>query len=154
MVNYKRNKTCSLFGHRKIFLPEKLSIELEKTLRILICQGYTNFYIGNHGDFDRIALGILKKLKNFYDIVIHLVITNPYYKNIDTNNKINIIMYDIENKHPKSTILYSNFKTVDKSDLVIFYLDLTYDNTSGSKRVFNYAMKKHKDFINIFELVN
>ena len=154
MVNYTNGKTCSLFGHRKISDIEKVVCFLKEVLIKLINKGYSNFYVGNHGDFDRISLGVLKRLKNVYrNININIVITNFYNLEKDKDDLANYILFDIEEIHPKRRILFSNNKMVDKSDIIIFYVNPIYDNTSGAKRVFNLALKKQKEHINIYDFI-
>lgn len=46
-------KSCFLIGHRDT--PEHVYPALEQAVEQLITQGVTEFYVGNHGSFDRMA---------------------------------------------------------------------------------------------------
>ena len=46
-------KVCFFIGHRDT--PEHVYPALEQAVEQLITQGVTEFYVGNHGSFDRMA---------------------------------------------------------------------------------------------------
>lgn len=46
-------KVCFFIGHRDT--PDRVYPALEQAVEQLITQGVTEFYVGNHGSFDRMA---------------------------------------------------------------------------------------------------
>ena len=54
------DKICSLFGHRDVFVD--LSDELKSAVEKAITEfGITTFYVGENGDFDRMAAGAVRE---------------------------------------------------------------------------------------------
>lgn len=54
------DKICSFFGHRDIYL--NLSSELKNSIEKAITEfGITTFYVGENGDFDRMAAGAVRE---------------------------------------------------------------------------------------------
>ena len=52
-----RDKTCFFIGHREA--PESIYPELAQTVEQLIGQGVADFYVGNYGNFDRLAARVV-----------------------------------------------------------------------------------------------
>ena len=52
---------CTFFGHRDC--PDSVKPQLLEAIKKQIAQGTTQFYVGNHGSFDRMALSCLRSLK-------------------------------------------------------------------------------------------
>ena len=51
---------CTFIGHRMV--PSEIQASLEAAVIGVIKKGVKSFYIGNHGDFDKMATKVLKKL--------------------------------------------------------------------------------------------
>lgn len=148
----KKTKTCCFFGHRNI-IRENFIIKTIKPLIIeKINDNYLNFIVGTHGQFDLLVYEILKELKRtFKKITISRVFTNLSILNKEKNfYKENILLYDIENIHYKKRIIYSNECMINDSDLIICYVNNQQKN-SGAKKSLNYAIKKNKLIINLFD---
>ena len=65
--------TVTFFGHGDA--PESLGEALYQTLLELVCkEGASNFLVGTHGNFDRLALLSLKRLKKQYSHIRHTVV--------------------------------------------------------------------------------
>lgn len=63
---------CTFFGHSDA--PQEIKDTMKKTLASLIeKRGVNRFYVGNHGDFDRMALSILKELSETYSFEYYVV---------------------------------------------------------------------------------
>ena len=152
-------KTIAFFGHREIYKQEIIKIKLMEILEEKVLQGYTNFLIGKHGDFDKIALKCCLELKsNNNNINIIIVLTTlsllkkdkfgfcdlDYY----VNKGCQTMIYDIEEEYFKNRIIFSNKKMVDDSDLIICYVDLN-KKSSGAKKAVEYAEKRGKEIINL-----
>lgn len=64
---------CTFFGHRDC--PDSMEIDLENCLRNLIENaGAATFYVGNQGNFDRLAYKVLKRMKQEYPYIIYMVV--------------------------------------------------------------------------------
>ena len=142
------NKICSLFGHRCIFDSENLKILLYKQIETQIHNGFNIFYIGSHGEFDKMSLNILSTLKKLYsNIEIYIVITS--FSQIKKYCSFKTIFFPIETIYFKNKIIKSNQYMVDKSNLIICYVDMN-KIYSGSKLAIKYAIKKNKKIINLY----
>lgn len=64
---------CTFFGHRDC--PFQIESKLKHEIINLI-ESYSvdTFYVGNNGNFDKIAYSILLSLKDSYDIKIYIVL--------------------------------------------------------------------------------
>lgn len=67
--------TCTFFGHRDT--PENIKPKLEITIREQIIAGATEFYVGNHGNFDFMALLFLRNLKKEFPNIRYSIVL-PY----------------------------------------------------------------------------
>ena len=63
---------CSFFGHRDC--PNSIKPKLFEAIKNQIEQGVTEFYIGNHGSFDKMALSCLRELNRNYTEIRYTVI--------------------------------------------------------------------------------
>ena len=67
-------KNCAFFGHK--VCGRELLPEPESVIEGLICKdGVLNFYVGNVGEFDRLAATALKRIKKHYPISIYVVLS-------------------------------------------------------------------------------
>ena len=147
--------------YRKFYTYHKEEVRdsLCNYLRQRLQGAYARILIGNHGDFDRLALGVCKRLQaEGFNIDICLVFTSQkqlikememdkhtnFYKNIET------VMYEIEHLHYKMRIIVSNQKMVDDSDeVVLYYTGKQLFNNNGTHRIMRYAQSKNKIVVNI-----
>lgn len=150
-------KACFI-GHRKIAgknVKQRLIQTIEKYINI----GVNDFIVGTHGEFDNLALSVLRELRNTYkDIKICVVFTTlnvlkkedyssimDYYKDVETT------IYDFEEQHYKRQITYSNERMIDDCDILICYVD-TDEYRSGAKIALKYAQKQNKEIVNLFRV--
>lgn len=64
---------CAFFGHRDA--PLEIRDKLKETVISLIEErDVTEFYVGNNGDFDRMALSVLKELSGMYPQIDYYVV--------------------------------------------------------------------------------
>lgn len=148
------------FGHRKIFNKTKVRQRLLDCVEQHILNGAKKFKVGNHGEFDKLALSVCCELRNKYkDIKITVVFTSlsfltkqddyavaDYYKDL----KVETMVYPIEDEYFKNQIVINNRLMVDDSKIVICYVDFN-QHTSGAKRAVNYAKKQGKQIINLYK---
>lgn len=145
-----------MFGHGNLSIyniKDRLKCELEKHLNEPV-----NFLIGVHGDFDELALFVCRQLrKEFDNVEITVVFTslnvlsknNHLHSRADCYKDVNTIIYDIEEIHFKNRIVFTNKKMIEKSDLVICFVDME-SVKSGAKTAVKYAFKINKPVVNLF----
>ena len=64
---------CTFFGHS--YCPEAIKPRLRETLVELIeTKGVDVFYVGNHGDFDRMTRSLLRELSEQYPHIRYAVV--------------------------------------------------------------------------------
>lgn len=69
-------KSCFFIGHRDT--PEHVYPALEQAVEQLITQGVTDFYVGNHGSFDRMAARAVIAAKQRH-LEVRLTMLLPYH---------------------------------------------------------------------------
>ena len=119
-------------------------------------ENVVEFWVGNYGDFDKLAAKVIRDLKEKYcHIKLNLVI--PYitaeinlYKEFFYKNYDNILIADIPPKSPKKTqILKCNQYMIDNSFCLIAFVKNTF---GGASKTLEYAKKqKNIKIINIAE---
>ena len=153
-------KRCMFTGHRRITkkdaveLPQKIDVLLES----LIEEGYTDFCAGGAIGFDTIAaLKVIDKKKKYGFIKLRLYLPCPEQANMWNGNLKKAYYYVLENA---DTVSYAadvytngcmqkrNRAMVDDSELCVAYC---YASTGGTFYTLNYAEKKGKKVINMYE---
>lgn len=152
-------KTVAFFGHSMITNINEVKRKLNLTIKDITAQGFLNFLVGCHGDFDKTVLSCLINFKELTNnnVKITVVLTNlsllskNYYSVLDyyNDNGIETLYYDIENVYFKNRITFSNKKMVDSSDLIICYVKPKL-RKSGAKTAINYAIRQNKRIINLY----
>lgn len=141
-------KICTFFGHRNA--PDSLSFSLEQeVLRLINDEDVDTFYIGQHGNFDRMATAVVLKLKKthpqlqLYKILAYL----PVERDIQDNTHIDTILPEgIELGLPKFAISRRNQWMVEKADWLISYVCFF---SGGAFEALKLAERKHKNIINL-----
>ena len=171
-MNLKEH-TCCFFGHRKIIVTEELTNNLEIAIENLIKnENVDTFLFGSKSEFDRLCLAVTTKLKKKYSHIkrIYVRAEFPY---VDENYKAYILKryedtYYPEKIHGSGRAAYveRNYEMVNNSCFCVVYYDENYmppkrknsrkdlaDNQpgSGTKRAYEYALKKGVKIINMFE---
>lgn len=136
--------TCTFFGHADATEEVKGKL-LEVIVDLIIKEGVDTFYVGNHGNFDKMAYSVLLELSEVYEIKLHVVLSAvpvgklPAYKST-------IVPEGIENVPPKLGIDYRNRWMVKKADYVITYVKRCF---GGAHKFQEYAKKQNKVIISI-----
>lgn len=148
--------TVSFFGHRYIDNFYTVEQKIEEIIRKLIREHeYVDFLVGRDGDFDQIVSSTVKRIKrDVCDCNSSLIWVMPYPKAEYSNNKENFeeyydeieVCYESCKAHPKSAIQIRNKYMVDRSDLVIFYVETT---SGGAYQTMKYAEKIEKNMLNL-----
>lgn len=153
-----RPYTVSFFGHRIIEDFSWAEIKAEALIRNLILQKeYVEFLVGRNGDFDQIVSSTVKRLqRRIRDDNSALVWVLPYTTAELRNHEESYRTYydeieicdAAENSHPKRAYQIRNRQMVDRSDLVVFYVE---HNFGGAYQTMRYAQEKGKRIINLAE---
>ena len=149
--------TVSFFGHRYIEGDIwEIDEKLREIIRILINRNcYVDFLVGADGDFDRIVSSAIKHEQKVYDdINSYHTLVLPYVRNeiLDRNKNINSFYNSVEicekscDAHPKEAFKIRNRDMIDRSDLVIFYVNHTY---GGAYQAMKYAAQHGRRIYNI-----
>ncbi|HIT77921.1 MAG TPA: hypothetical protein IAD47_03920 [Candidatus Limihabitans stercoravium] len=151
----------AFIGHRLV-LQNDIYTKLYKITEQYIRNGCEYFTLGTHGEFDEIALRVLRNLKDKYNLTIEVVLTSLHKlkplvsvdevwgtENYFKYGDVNTIIYDIEEKHYKQRIISSNRQMLDTCDSVICYVD-TDRKKSGANKALGYAKKKGLKITNIY----
>ena len=146
-------KICAFCGHRDVldFNAEKrVKIEIEK----LIEKGFTVFYSGGMGEFDKICENVVRGVKRQNEN-IKLCLVLPYIKSGVNNNPQyynalydEIIVPDLGNPHHKRAITERNRWIAEHSDMILAYVFRDY---GGAWTMLKYAEKSGAECINIYE---
>ena len=150
--------TVSFFGHRIIEDFNRAEAKAEALIHDLILQKeYVEFLVGRGGDFDQIVSSAVKRLqRRIRADNSSLVWVLPYpTAELRNNEESYRTYYDeieicdaAENSHPKRAYQIRNRQMVDRSDLVVFYVE---HNSGGAYQTMRYAQDEGKRIINLAE---
>lgn len=141
---------CTFFRHRDC--PSSIKGKLHKEIDRLICNhGIDTFYVGTHGNFDRMAYAALVELRKRYQhIKVYRVLAYmPRLSDIAQDRSVlddTILPEGIEKVHPRYAIPHRNNWMIDHSDYVIAYVTHTF---GGAYQAVERAKKKGKILIQI-----
>lgn len=138
-------------GHRQLELSKEESESIKNFLveKIKACPNAT-FYLGGYGDFDNTVFELLKEIQKDFP-KIELIFVSPYldpsYAKLSYAKEIydDIIYPPIEKVPKKFAILKRNEWMVDQSDFVVSYVKYPW---GGAGKTLDYAVKKHKPYVN------
>lgn len=136
--------TCTFFGHRDA--PSELRGRIKTTLVDLIqSQNADLFYVGNHGNFDRMAASVLRELSADFPKIRYFTVL-AYLPEHDSDPAPTVYPEGIELVPKRFAISFRNRFMVEQSDLVIAYVTCP---CGGAAKFTNLALKKGKTVINL-----
>lgn len=143
--------TVTFFGHSNA--PASLKSELKKVLiELITIHGANRFYVGNNGSFDRMALLVLKELKETYPDIEYRVVL-AYLPKVTLEEYTATEDYanteypeGIELTPKKFAICFRNKWMLDRADAVITYVVRSY---GGAAKYAEMAKRKGKEVRNI-----
>lgn len=151
--------TVSFFGHRDFYAHHKCEGKLETIVKDLIStKEYVDFLVGRNGEFDIFAASVVSRAKkNLWDANSSLVLVLPYPTAEYRNSKVYFDEYydeiEISEKatigHYKSAMQTRNKEMVDRSDMIICYIERF---SGGAYQTIEYAKKQNKKIINLAEV--
>ena len=150
--------TVSFFGHRIIEDFNRAEKKAKVIIRELILQKeYVEFLVGRNGDFDQIVSSAVKRLqRRIRADNSSLVWVLPYptaeLRNYEESFQAYYDEIEIcdaaQNSHPKRAYQIRNRQMVDRSDLVVFYVE---HNSGGAYQTMRYAQERGKQIVNLAE---
>lgn len=142
-------KTCTFCGHHDA--PDSIRTMLLSAIEKMIVENKVDaFYVGNHGNFDRMALSSLREMRKEYPQISYYVALAylPQKKeevSLYADNEI-VLPDGIENHPRRFAISYRNKWMVEKSEYLIAYVKNSF---GGSSKTMDYASKRHLNIIEI-----
>ena len=143
----------ALCGHRDVLDPT-VEERAEKEIISLVEQGFTIFYSGGMGEFNKICECIVRKIKRKNDQV-KLCLILPYIKSSVNHTPAyynalydEIIVPDLGNPHYKRAVTERNRWIVKNSDVVLAYV---FRNCGGAWTMLNFAEKSGVECINVYK---
>ena len=137
---------CTFLGHHDC--PLEIESLIDTLLRWLINeQGVRTFYVGNHGNFDRLVARCLRRFAQD-DPSIQFSIVLAYLPTPAQAIENSLFPEGIENIHPRYAISWRNRWTLQHSDWVIAYVTHRF---GGAARYTDLGERQGKTVINIAE---
>ena len=154
-------KSCSILGHRKIEITPKLKNLIKQTLTKLIIENSVSvFLFGSKSAFNDLCYEIISELKTTFPNIQRIYVRAEYPQISSHYTAYLKTFYEKTYFHDKKLVTNSfsyikrNEMLVDKSDICIFYYNPNYvlekNTKSGTKIAYEYAIKKHKQIINLY----
>jgi len=168
----KVGKACCFFGHRKIDETPELIERLRREIEILITEKEVSiFYFGSKSEFDDLCHKVVTELKEKYPHIKRVYVRSAFQHIPDWYEKSLLEHYEetyfpehIENAG-RASYVERNQEMINKSDFCIVYYDKSYapprrrnskrdlcdyQPKSGTRLAYDYAVKKGKDIINVW----
>ncbi len=151
--------TVSFFGHRYIDKFRMAEGKLDELIcKLLQEKEYVEFLVGRDGDFDQLVSSAIRRAKRNFgnQNCAHVwVLPYPTAEFRDNENAFYEYYDEIEiasnatgNVHPKGAFQARNRIMVDRSTLVVVYID---HESGGAWQTYKYAQKTGKTVINLAE---
>lgn len=148
--------TVSFFGHRRIYSQLHLDQMLDELRsRLLREHNYIELLVGRDGDFDQLVSSAIKRCqRQFGHHNSSHIWVMPYPTSFFRDNEHACYDYydEIEIceessvKHFKASFQVRNRNMVDRSDLVVFYVENT---EGGAYQTMRYAIAQGKEYLNL-----
>lgn len=169
------DKKCCFFGHRSIKETDNLKSSLQSIVEELIVKkGVKTFYFGSKSSFNDLCLDIVSGLKEKYQDIRRIYV-RAEFPHIDDDYKNYLLKFYDDTYYPehmlnsgRAAYVERNQEMINHSDICVVYYDenymprrrrnsrrdLTdYQPNSGTKIAYDYAVKKKREIINVFESI-
>ena len=135
-------KSCTFIGHRDA--SEEIKPLIKQTIINLIeKERVTDFYVGNHGNFDRWVYSTLKEISEEYgNIYYTVVLAYLPNKKEDVIYKNTTYPEGIETTPKKFAISFRNKWMINNSDIIVAYVRHSY---GGAAQFLKYAKNQKKN---------
>ncbi len=139
----------TFFGHSDFIPTSSIEKKIGSILNNISNEDQVDFYLGGYGKFDSFAYTCAKKYKETHKNT-RLIFITPYitkeYINQRADGYDEIIYPALENKHPKSAIIYRNKWMIENADIVLVYVKYS---VGGAYSAYKYAKSIGKEPINL-----
>jgi len=165
--------SCCFIGHRKIENKEKAKNLLKQETLKLLDKGVTKFFFGSKSEFNDLSWEVVTELQNEYPSIRRIYVRSAF-QYISKSYEDYLLEFYEETYYPpkienagKSSYVERNYEMIDNSTYCIFFYNEKYvpelkrepkRNTlppskrkSGTKIAYEYALKKKKEIINIYD---
>lgn len=135
---------CTFFGHSNA--PSEVRSRLKEEITKLIeKRGVNRFYVGNHGNFDRMALAVLKELSEVYPQIDYCIVYA--YLPQDCDDFLHTIYPEgIETVPKRFAINFRNNWMIRHADIVITFVRNSFGNAAKFKKT---AEKRSMEIIEL-----
>lgn len=152
-------------GHRTIKKTEELIYSLKETIVTLINKGVTTFLFGSMSEFNDLSWEVVTQLKQEYPSIKRIYVRSAYQW-IDASYERYLLQSYEETYFPlkvektgKCSYIKRNYEMIDNSSYCVFYYNENYmpsssKRNSGTKIAYEYATKKKKEIINLYQQSN
>ena len=156
-----QENTCCFIGHRRVAEINALKTELKKTVEGLITEKQVDtFLFGSRSRFDDLCYSVVSDLKEKHPHIKRIYVRAEYPIINEDYEKYLLQSYE-ETYYPEKLVgagravyVKRNFEMIDKSSFCIVFLDKeSAPLKSGTRIAVNYAVKKGKTVINLFDLM-
>ncbi len=135
---------CTFFGHKDA--PQSISEQVENTIIDLIKnRDATEFYVGNHGNFDKMAYHALKRVHKIYPNIRYSVVI-AYLSDSSEKYDSTVFPEGIENVPLRYAISYRNKWMENHADIIIAFVTHSY---GGAAKFVDHAQKQGKEIVYI-----
>lgn len=150
--------SVSFFGHRIVENPLEIDQRVQSLVsRLLLQKDFVEFLVGRDGEFDQIVSSAIRRCKRILrdDNSAHVWVlpyeTAKYRENEqafrDYYDEIEIC-HSSSAGHFKAAYQVRNREMVDRSDLIVFYVQ---HSSGGAYQTMRYAQKREKHIINLHD---
>ena len=141
-VDFSRHATrkdTEIFNRRAYVFDSLAATLMQKDEAIL-------FLVGNHGNFDRMALSILRKIKEGHPYIRYQIVLAYMPKACENEIEDTVLADGVENTLPRFAIEKRNQWMIEQSDVVVTYVTRSFGGAAKFKRM---ALAKGKRVIEI-----
>ena len=170
---YDKSRCCCFFGHREINKTEKLKNTVYNIVEDLIINKNVDIFLfGSKSHFDDFCHNVVTELKNVYPHIKRIYV-RAEFPHIDDSYLSYLLERYEDTYYPpqiigagKTVYVERNYEMINKSRYCVVYydknymppkrknnrMDLTsYQPKSGTALAFDYAVKKRREIINVFQ---
>ena len=147
--------TVSFFGHRYIDNSLAIDTALDDLIGTLLrSKEYVEFLVGRNGEFDQLVSSAIRRCKrevrdnNSAHVWVLPYVTADFrdYEDDYRTYYDEIEIFNSAGSHYKAAFQARNRNMVDRSDLVVFFVER---HDGGAYQTMRYAMQQDKQFINL-----
>lgn len=147
--------TVSFFGHRYIDNSLAIDTALDDLIGTLLrSKEYVEFLVGRNGEFDQLVSSAIRRCKrevrdnNSAHVWVLPYVTADFRDYEDDYRAYydEIEIFNYAGSHYKAAFQARNRNMVDRSDLVVFFVER---HEGGAYQTMRYAMQQDKQYINL-----